>query len=60
MQPGHLLACPPKDLRGVEVITGFLKDFGNHPPLTSHAQAVGLELARDPAPLLEVLSEDHF
>jgi hypothetical protein len=60
MQPGQLLARSPQDLRGIEVLAGFLKDFGNDPPLASHAEAVGLELARDPAPLLEVLGEDHL
>jgi hypothetical protein len=60
MQAGHLPPSPSQYLRRIEVLAGFLEDFRDHPPLTSHAEAMRLEFARDRASLFEVLGQDHL
>jgi hypothetical protein len=59
MQAGHLLASPPQYLRRIEVLAGFLEDFGNDPPLASHAEAMGFKLGRKGAALFDVLGKEH-
>lgn len=59
MQTGQVVACPPQDLRRIEVLAGLLKDFGDDTPLAGHAQATRLEFGRDGAARFEVPGKDH-